>query len=200
MNSLLLAVLGPVFGRPSGIPGLIGGAIMQRGNAEQEAWAVEQAGLKPGDQVLEVGPGPGIGLALAAEAVAPGGRAIGVDPSATMRAMARQRCALHLAVGHASLREGTAEATGLPGASVSAALSVNNVTLWDRPAAYTELQRVLRPGGRLVIVHHRHTMNTTPEQLLDELVKAGFEDVTLDVRGRTMGRAAVGILARRAAG
>ncbi len=51
-----------------------------------------------------------------------------------------------------------------------------------------------------MIVHHRHTMNTTPEQLHDELVTAGFGDVTLDVQDRTLGRAAVGILARRAAG
>ncbi|MXM68993.1 methyltransferase domain-containing protein [Streptomyces sp. HUCO-GS316] len=199
MNSLLLQILDPIFGRPRGVPGLIGGAIMQRGNAEQEAWAVEHAELSPGMQVLEVGPGPGIGLALAAEAVAPGGRAIGVDPSRTMRAMARERCALHLAVGHATLREGTADDTGLPDASVDAVISVNNVTLWDQQAAYTEIQRVLRPGGRLVIVHHRHTMNTTPEQLHEELGKAGFEEVSLDVRGRSLNRAAVGILARRPA-
>ncbi|WP_406346659.1 class I SAM-dependent methyltransferase [Streptomyces sp. NBC_00648] len=197
MNPLLLQILDPIFGRPRGIPGLIGGAIMSRGNAEQEAWAVEHADLAPGKQVLEIGPGPGVGLALAAEAVAPGGRAIGVDPSATMRALARERCALHLATGHATLREGTADDTGLPDASVDSAISVNNVTLWDRQAAYKELQRVLRPGGVLVIVHHRHTMNTTPEQLHDELVEAGFADVTLDVRGRTLNRAAVGILARR---
>lgn len=125
MNSLLLHVLDPVFGRPRGIPGLLGGAIMRRGNAEQETWAVAHAGLAPGKQVLEVGPGPGVGLALAAEAVAPGGRAIGVDPSPAMREMARRRCAVHLAVGHAALRAGTADDTGLPDASVDAAISVN---------------------------------------------------------------------------
>jgi arsenite methyltransferase len=106
------------FGRPRGVLGRVGAAVVVRANAEQEAWAVRQAALVPGARVLVVGHGPGVGLAEASSAVAPGGGVIGVDPSPLMRELAGRRCEALISAGVLEIREGTASSTGLPDSPV----------------------------------------------------------------------------------
>ncbi|MDP9398829.1 MAG: class I SAM-dependent methyltransferase [Actinomycetota bacterium] len=95
------------------------------------------------------------------------------------------------------MREGSAEHTGCPPASVDAVLSVNNVMLWDRQAGFAELARVLRPGGRLVVTVHRHVLDVAPEQLAYDAAAAGFDDVRTSLRPRKRNSPAVELLARR---
>ncbi len=197
MATKLLRVLDAFFGHPRGAAGRLGGALMARANAGQERWAVHQAGLRPGERVLVVGHGPGVGLALAADAVRPGGQVIGVDPSGTMRAMASARCAPWIREGGVLVRDGAAERTGCPDASVDAVISVNNVMLWDRPAGFREVLRVLRPGGRLVLTVHRHVLDFPPERLLADATAAGFTGLRLTRRPRRLNSDAVQLLARR---
>jgi arsenite methyltransferase len=147
MAAMGMRILDAAFGHPRGLAGRLGGGVMARGNTEQERWAVQAAEVAAGAQVVVVGHGPGVGLQLVGSAVAPGGRIIGVDPSATMRDMAASRCASLLAEGSLELRDGGAERTGCADASMDAAISVNNVMLWDRRAGFCELFRVLRPVG-----------------------------------------------------
>ncbi|MEU8827643.1 methyltransferase domain-containing protein [Streptomyces sp. NPDC048636] len=172
------------FGRPRGPAGTVGGALMARLNATEERWAVDRAALRPGERVLVVGPGPGVALARAVAAVEPGGRVVAVDPSATMRRSAIRRCAAQIAAGTLEVRDGAAERTGCPDAGVDAVLSVNNVMLWDRPAGFRELLRVLRPGGRMVLIVHRHVLGIPPERLVTEATGAGFGGVELTLRER----------------
>lgn len=195
MTTLLTRALDAAFGHPRGVAGRLGGVIMARGNSEQERWAVEHADLSPGAQVVVVGHGPGVGLALAAREVAPDGLVVGVDPSDTMRAMARARCARHGDLVH--VRAGSAEDTGCADSSMAAAVSVNNVMLWDRPAGLAELRRVLRPGGRLVITVHRHVLPVSPEELRDEVAAAGFTVGTFTTRDRRFSSPAVELVGSR---
>ncbi|GAA0707130.1 methyltransferase domain-containing protein [Dactylosporangium roseum] len=197
MHPVLIKALDSTFGHPRGIMGRIGGAVMVRGNAPQEQWAVELADPRPGDRVLVLGHGPGVGLALTADAVTgAGGFVLGVDPSRAMRKMAAARCSAGVRSGLVEIRDGTSERTGCADASMDKAISVNNITMWDRPASFRELRRVLRPGGELIIVAHRHIMNTSPEELRADTVAGGFDDVTLTMRGRSLNRAVAGIRAR----
>jgi arsenite methyltransferase len=199
MATMKKRVLRATFGVPRGLAGRLGGAAMARMNVEQEHRAVELAAPEPGMTVLAVGPGPGVGLPPLARAVAPGGRVVGVDPSASMRAMATARCAGLLAEGVLELRDGDAEHTGCDDASVDAVISVNNVMLWDLPTGLAEVLRVLRPGGRLVVVVHRHVLEITPEDLAKETETAGFTGVDLTTRERHRRGPAVELLAHRPA-
>jgi arsenite methyltransferase len=174
--TLLMRALDAAFGHPRGVAGRLGGSIMARGNREQERDAIADAELSSGDFALVIGHGPGVGVALAVEAVSPGGHVIGVDPSDVMRTMAAERCAGAIQTGDVELRAGSAEHTGCADGSVDAAISVNNVMLWDRPAGFAEVYRVLRPNGRLVVTVHRHVLDVEPGQLRAEAEAAGFVD------------------------
>lgn len=189
-------VLDRAFGHPRGVLGRVGGAVMARVNAAQEARAVAIAGLDPGQHVLIVGCGPGVGLQLAAEA-APGAVLVGIDPSQTMRALAARRLAGTAA--RVQVRAGTAEATGCAASSIDAAISVNNVMLWHRSAAFAELFRVLRSGSPLVISVHQHVLDISAHRLTGEVTAAGFTLISSECRTRRFNSPAVEILARRAA-
>lgn len=197
MNEAMMRALDAGFGHPRGLIGRIGGALMAWGNGEQERSAVERAGLRSGQRVLEVGPGPGLGLRLAAAEVGPRGHVLGIDPSSLMRQMATARCAGLVAEGIVELADGTAERTGCDTASVDAVISVNNIMLWDRPAGFAELTRVLRPGGRLVVTVHRHVLGVEPEVLADEARQAGLTEVQVTARPRQRNEIKVELLAIR---
>jgi arsenite methyltransferase len=154
--------------------GRIGGAIMARGNADQEQRATDRAALRAGENVVVIGHGPGVGLELAAKAVSPSGHVVGVEPSKIMRDMAAARCETEIKAGIVELRASTADQTGCADNSMDAAISVN-----------------LRPGGRLVIFVHRHVLPVTAAELSAEAAAAGFTDLAVSERDRRFNSPAV---------
>lgn len=77
---------------------------------------------------------------------------VAVDPSETMLATCRQRCVALVGNGTVELVRGDAVDTRQPDASVDVVLSVNSVMRWPVwQAALTEIRRVLRPGGRILL-------------------------------------------------
>lgn len=175
MTNALMKVLDQTFAHPSGKLGEFGGKLMAKMNAPIEEQVVALAQPAANETVLVIGPGPGVGLFAAGGKAA---HAIGIDPSETMLTEARQRCAALIADGRVELRHGTANATGQPDQSVDLVISVNNVHFWeDRAAAFAELARVLRPGGRLVVSITRWMLPVTDHELVGEVESAGFTDV-----------------------
>jgi len=113
---------------------------------------LEWFGLRPGETVLELGPGPGYFTPEAARMVGPEGRVLCLDLQPGMLELLRTRLR-EREVTNAHLV--AADATRLPLAdhSVDAAFLVAVLgEVPDRPAALVELRRVLRPGGRLSFV------------------------------------------------
>lgn len=107
--------------------------------------------LDPGEVVVEVGSGAGLDSLLAAQQVGPAGRVIGVDMTEAMLSKARENSAL-VGAGNLEFREGFAE--HLPVASASADVVISNGVLNlcpDKDAAWKEIFRVLKPGGRFQI-------------------------------------------------
>jgi arsenite methyltransferase len=109
------------------------------------------ADLRPGEAVLDLGSGGGIDVLLAAERVGPAGRAYGLDMTDEMIALARRNAA-EAGVTNAKFLQGTIEAMPLADESVDVVTSNCVVNLSpDKARVFTEIARVLRPGGRVAI-------------------------------------------------
>ena len=109
------------------------------------------AELREGETVLDLGSGGGIDVILSARRVGPTGRAYGLDMTDEMLTLAR-RNADEAGIGNAVFLKGVMEAVPLPAGSVDVVISncVVNLSV-DKPAVFTELARVLKPGGRIGI-------------------------------------------------
>lgn len=134
-------------------------ALAKRYNVMTDVWtlglhrlwkrqAMELLALRPGERVLDVATGTG-DLALLEEAVVgPDGQVVGVDSCTPMLEVARRR--EHRAV---DFQEGDAMDLRFPDASfdvVTIGFGLRNVA--DRGRALREFRRVLRPGGRLMVL------------------------------------------------
>jgi ubiquinone/menaquinone biosynthesis C-methylase UbiE len=149
--------------------------------------------LNARSRVLDVGCGTGNYAAALSERV--GCRVSGVEPSAQMRARARN------AVSWETLAEGRGEDIPFPDASFDLVFSTDVIHhVGDRPAYFREATRVLRPGGQIAtatdshddIPKRRPLSSHFPEtvlveqrrypgvpRLLDEMAGAGFVDPRL---------------------
>lgn len=117
---------------------------------EQRRATLEALKLQPGEHALDIGSGPGLLLVEMAAEVGPAGRIEGIDRSAEMVAAARARCAGLPWVG---IEEADAAGLPYPDGSFDAATAVQvYLYLKDLPAALGELRRVLKPGGRALVL------------------------------------------------
>lgn len=110
---------------------------------------LDQAALRPGTRVLEIGCGTG-NLLLLAQRLTPGVVTTGIDPDRAALARARRKARRRGLDVRLDL--GYADALPYPDASVDVVLS--SLMLHHLPEAqlgptFHEVQRVLRPGGRL---------------------------------------------------
>jgi demethylmenaquinone methyltransferase/2-methoxy-6-polyprenyl-1,4-benzoquinol methylase len=114
--------------------------------------AADRAELEPGDSALDVCCGTGDLALELARRVAPGGRVVGCDFSEPMLDLAREKAAASEAT---SARFEWADALNLPYDAgrfdaVTVGFGVRNLADLDR--GLREMARVLRPGGRLVVL------------------------------------------------
>ncbi|GAA0910021.1 methyltransferase domain-containing protein [Pseudonocardia zijingensis] len=161
--------------------------------------------LQPGEHVVDIGAGPGLLAVEMAAEVGPDGRVHAVEPGESMRALAaaRQRPPDAATV---EISPGSADALPLPDASVDAAVCTQVLEyVPDVPGALAEIHRVLRPGGRVLVLdtdwdsivwHSRDPARTArilaawdehladphlPRTLGPALRAAGFADVRAEV-------------------
>jgi demethylmenaquinone methyltransferase/2-methoxy-6-polyprenyl-1,4-benzoquinol methylase len=125
--------------------------------------------LRPGQRILEVGVGTGKELARIWEAIAPEGTAIGIDISRVMLSLTRRRAQLPLL---------QADAHCLPFGEESfdrlyCAYVLDLLPLADIPGILQEFHRVLRPGGRMVLISLTEGVNFFSRRLVS-LWKAVF--------------------------
>ena len=113
--------------------------------------AVAAVNALPGTHVLEVG----VGTGLALPHYAPAKRITGIDLSAEMLALARERVDGHGLSNVAALLEVDAEATGFEDGSFDIAVAMFVASVVPNPRRLlAEMRRVVRPGGHLLFVNH----------------------------------------------
>jgi SAM-dependent methyltransferase len=107
---------------------------------------------QPGEHILDVGCGNGaLGLAIA-PLVSPGGSVTGLDLSRPMLEVAARRAA-DAGIDNATFERGDAQIHSLPPERFDGVVSRFGVMFFDDPdAAFANLARALRPGGRLAFV------------------------------------------------
>ena len=114
--------------------------------------------VEPGQVVLDLGCGAGTDLMIAAQMTGAGGRVIGVDMTTGMLDRA-QTSAEEMGLNNVELRESLIESLPVEDASVDVVISNGVIDLVpDKDAVFDEIDRVLRPAGRLqiadVVIHH----------------------------------------------
>ena len=179
---MLRRFLARQFAQPSG---WIGRALiapwLDRISAPMNRLALEMLDPEPGERVLDVGFGGG---GLLAALRARGCEPIGIDVSEVAVRRARRRFPA------TELHRASVEAMPLGDGSLDAAVSLNSLYFWPEPeAAMRELARVLRPGGRLVLLFeppeelrkwpgHRHGFRLFEAAEVKALMGgAGFVDI-----------------------
>lgn len=163
-------------------------------SADAVAELADELRLGPGGTLLDLACGQGTyGLLIAKQGRT---RLIGVDFSAQAVAEAGEQAA-RMGVANASFRVGELTATGQPGASVGAVLCTDSIQFADEPAAaYREIRRVLKPGGRAVLTCWEPSGRADEElsprlrrvNLGAGLREAGFTDVVVRDRPSWLAR------------
>jgi SAM-dependent methyltransferase len=126
-------------------------ARYDRMNAPFAAMILDAAGLRPGENVLDVGCGCGGTTLAAARLIAPG-QAVGLDLSGPMLARARADAGA-AGLGNAVFRQGDAQVHPLEPARFGTVLSRFGVMFFADPvAAFANIRSATRPAGRLVFV------------------------------------------------
>jgi arsenite methyltransferase len=113
--------------------------------------------IEPGSVVLDLGCGAGTDLLIAAQMTGPEGHVIGVDMTTSMLDRVRASAA-QMGITDIELHESLIESLPLDDASIDVVISNGVIDLVpDKEAVLDEIDRVLRPGGRLqladVVIH-----------------------------------------------
>ena len=134
---------------------------------------------REGEQILDVGSGPGLLVADLAAVVGHTGHVTGVEISDSMLALARRRIEGGVVADRVTFVKGDAAELPFPDASFDAATSTQVYEyVPDLDRALAELFRVLRPGGRALVLDTdwaSMVWNTTDQARMDRIVAAYLE-------------------------
>jgi ubiquinone/menaquinone biosynthesis C-methylase UbiE len=136
--------------------------------------------LRPGEQVLDLGSGPGFLAVEMADEVGADGVVCGIDPASSMLAMAARRAGAAV-----EFRQAGANRIPYADGKFDAVVSTQVFEyLEDVPGALAEVRRVLRPGGRLLLVDTDwdSIVWRSPDDALTDRVLLAFEQHLADAR------------------
>ena len=140
------------FGSPSGLVGsLFVAPFLNVTNMSIIRASVDLLEPKPDDRVLDIGFGGGYSLFSLAERV-PKGRVVGVDHSRDMVDAAATLIRKRKLQARIRVRKGNVVELPFAANTFDRVLTVNTIYYWlDLRAAFREIAKVLRPGGRLAV-------------------------------------------------
>ena len=175
-----------------------GRAVLHRMNESHSGvtmWGLSHVEVGSAFQILDVGCGGGRTMARLAS-MAPNGKVHGIDYSPESVAVARETNRLAIDEGRVDVQVGTVSQLPYPDETFDLVTAVETHYYWpDLPRDVGEVRRVLKPGGRFIIIAetyrgrrndwmYRPTMTLlldaaylTPAEHAQLLVGAGYTDV-----------------------
>jgi ubiquinone/menaquinone biosynthesis C-methylase UbiE len=186
--------------KPSGFIGrFVVSRVLNWGNAPMNQLTLELLALEPDDHVIEIGFGGG-DLINRMAAIVTRGHIAGVDFSPEMVDVCEKRFAALIRDGRLELGCASVERLPYPDERFTKACTVNTIYFWPDPLrALQELQRVLPPGGRLVVCFNPpETLQKVPftkygfsfyepERVRQLLAEAGFRATELAAGSTSLG-------------
>lgn len=149
-------------------------------NPKSTRLTLAHAQLESSDTVLDIGCGPGAAVRLAATSAA---SAVGVDASAPMIEIAKKRST---GLTNVSFETAPAELLPFEDQTYSVVWTIQSWHHWNEPKrAFSEVARVLRPGGRFMIVEKATTGDhgideAAAKALVSDLIDAGLIEETVE--------------------
>ena len=151
--------------------GWLGRLILRNMNARHSGvtdWGLSHLAVAKGDTVLDVGCGGGRTVGKLA-AMASHGKVYGVDFSQESVAFAARTNRQSIAAGHVEIRHGSVSQLPFPGDMFELTTAVETHFWWpDLPGGMREILRVLKPGGKLILIAEIYKGATTKTARLAE--------------------------------
>ena len=166
-------------------------------------WSLELASLQPGMSLLDLGCGTGSLLIEASDSIGEKGRGIGFDPSEEMIHRAREKATD--SAGSLQFEVGYADRIECPDQSIDVLFSTlvfHHLPVNQHKTVVAEMARVLKPGGRMVIVDWQKPTSILramayPMFLIYVLHQAGPAQSPLDTPGLRQALEDNGFVVRR---
>ena len=151
------------FKRPTGRRGRFVAALMNRGHQPLTLWGLTHVNIDTDYVILDVGCGGGKTVSrLAQRAVL--GKVFGIDYSADMVEYSKKVNKELIAENRVEIIEASVDNTGFPDDFFDLVTAIETYYFWPNvPATLREIKRVLKPGGKLLMIN--------------EMVKDGVYDV-----------------------
>ena len=168
--------------------------LMNRTHSGLTSWGLQHVSIGRKDAILDIGCGGGRtiqSLALVAEE----GSVCGIDHSADSVAASRNLNRELIAAGRGSIQQGSVSSLPFGDATFDLVTAVETHYYWPNPVAdFREVLRVLKPGGRFLVIAEVHRRGKhdymlplvmrllggacpSAEELRDQLTAAGFSSV-----------------------
>lgn len=131
-------------------------------------FTIELSGVRRGNRVLDIAGGTGDLAAKFSRLVGPEGQVVLADINSSMLEVGREKLTDHGVVGNIEYVQADAECLPFPDNHfdcITIAFGLRNVT--DKDKALASMLRVLKPGGRLLILEFSKPVNPVVEKLYD---------------------------------
>ncbi len=178
---------------PSGFLGRIIRRRMNSHNADLNAFVIKLLDVRSTDRVLEIGFGGGLNLPILVSSAA---SFTGLDLSVDSVRHAQKKFSKDVAERRASFCTGDVKDLPFPSESFDKVCTANTIYFWNSlEAGFTEIHRVLSPGGTLVVgfmpkeFMDKEGMPSdiftlrTPEEVRSALSSAGFSEISTERLG-----------------
>lgn len=137
--------------KPVGFWGTMMIKKMNAGHYEMTKWALNKMNLPENGAIADIGCGGGRCIKLISEINS--SKIYGIDYSSLCVKKTRRKNKKEIKKGRIKIYEASVESLPLDNDSIDCALAVESVYFWNNPdKAFTEIKRVLKPGGCLNII------------------------------------------------